>query len=143
MITKLNPDGLEVNLENSELIDEDAGTDSDNEVSKLGHDQAKVRDKEDLGRDDTGDPHWRYPHDHGHHPSQSLVSCVQSWVSRSSSYRIITSSITVKKSITGFALFPTDPKTVPNVRQKNIMPRVLVPDLIYTFIVILENTVMI
>ena len=54
--------------------DEDAGTDSDNEVSELGHDQAKVRDEENLGRDDAGDPHRRYPHDDVHHPDNMTCS---------------------------------------------------------------------
>jgi hypothetical protein len=40
-----------------------------------------------------------------------------------------TSSITLKKSVTGAALLPRDPSTVPKVRQKKMIPRVLVPDL--------------
>ena len=42
---------------------------------------------------------------------------------------MMTSSITTKKSMTGLALFPTEPRTVPKVRQKKIIPKVLVPDL--------------
>lgn len=41
----------------------------------------------------------------------------------------MTSSMTLKKSMTGLALAPKDPSTVPKVRQKKMMPRVLVPDL--------------
>ena len=42
---------------------------------------------------------------------------------------IMTSSMILKKLITGSALRPIEPRTVPKVRQKNMMPRVLVPDL--------------
>lgn len=42
--------------------------------------------------------------------------------------RMITSSITSQKSMTGLARSPTLPRTVPKARQKKIMPRVLVPD---------------
>ena len=42
---------------------------------------------------------------------------------------MMTSSITLKKSTTSWAFFPRDPRTVPNVRQKKMMPSVLVPDL--------------
>ena len=42
---------------------------------------------------------------------------------------MITSSMILKKSMTSWAFFPRDPRTVPNVRQKKMMPKVLVPDL--------------
>ena len=42
---------------------------------------------------------------------------------------MMTSSITTKKSMTGLALLPTDPRTVPKVRQKKMIPKVFVPDL--------------
>ena len=42
---------------------------------------------------------------------------------------MITSSIILKKATTSSAFLPRDPRTVPNVRQKKMMPRVLVPDL--------------
>merc|ERR1711887_263911 len=42
---------------------------------------------------------------------------------------IITSSITLKKVMTDSALRPMDPRTVPKVRQKKMMPSVLVPPL--------------
>ena len=42
---------------------------------------------------------------------------------------MMTSSITLKKSTTSWAFFPRDPRTVPNVRQKKMIPSVLVPDL--------------
>ena len=41
----------------------------------------------------------------------------------------MTSSMTTKKSMTVFPAFPRDPSTVPNARQKKIIPRVFVPDL--------------
>ena len=41
----------------------------------------------------------------------------------------MTSSMTTKKSMTVFPAFPRDPRTVPNARQKKIIPRVFVPDL--------------
>ena len=42
---------------------------------------------------------------------------------------MITSSITIQKSMTGLARAPTEPRQVPKVRQKKMMPSVLVPDL--------------
>ena len=42
---------------------------------------------------------------------------------------MMTSSMILKKSTTSWAFFPRDPRTVPNVRQKKMMPSVLVPDL--------------
>ena len=42
---------------------------------------------------------------------------------------MMTSSIILKKSMTSLAFFPRDPRTVPNVRQKKMMPKVFVPDL--------------
>ena len=44
------------------------------------------------------------------------------------SYLMITSSITIQKSMTGLARGPTEPRQVPKVRQKKIMPSVLVPE---------------
>lgn len=42
---------------------------------------------------------------------------------------MITSSITIQKSMTGLARAPMEPRQVPKVRQKKMIPRVLVPDL--------------
>ena len=42
---------------------------------------------------------------------------------------MMTSSMILKKSMTSLAFFPRDPRTVPNVRQKKMMPKVFVPDL--------------
>ena len=42
---------------------------------------------------------------------------------------MMTSSMTAKKLMTTAAFFPPmEPRTVPNVRQKKMMPRVLVPE---------------
>ena len=42
---------------------------------------------------------------------------------------MMTLSMILKKSTTSWAFFPRDPRTVPNVRQKKMIPKVLVPDL--------------
>ena len=42
---------------------------------------------------------------------------------------MMTLSMTEKNSMTGLAREPREPRTVPKVRQKKMMPRVLVPDL--------------
>ena len=43
---------------------------------------------------------------------------------------MITSSMTLKKVMTDSAFRPMEPRTVPNVRQKKMIPRVLVPPLV-------------
>lgn len=43
---------------------------------------------------------------------------------------IITSNMTVKKSIIALLLSPRVPNIVPNIKQKKTMPKVLVPDLL-------------
>ena len=42
---------------------------------------------------------------------------------------MMTSSMILKKLMTGSALRPIEPRTVPKVRQKKMMPKVFVPDL--------------
>ena len=42
-------------LENSELIEEDATANSEDEVAELVHDECEIMNRENLSRDDTGD----------------------------------------------------------------------------------------
>ena len=60
-------------MEDDELIEENAATDSDDEESELGHDVAEVGDAEDLGGDDAADADGGDPHDGADHPHDHLV----------------------------------------------------------------------
>ena len=57
-------------MQEGELVEENAPTDSEDEVPELRHDAGQVGDQQDLGRDDAGNTDGRNPHDNAHHPDQ-------------------------------------------------------------------------
>ena len=61
-------------MQEGELVEKYPPTHGQYEAAQLGHDAGQVGHQQDLGRDDAGDPHRRYPHDDVHHPDNMTCS---------------------------------------------------------------------
>ena len=61
-------------LQESELVEEDSSTNSDDEEAELRHHGADVSYAKDLGGDDAADANGGEPHDDADHPHDDLVN---------------------------------------------------------------------